>query len=181
MRPLRSKPEAYARGSRDKADARQAEPLYKQVLAIREKVLGSDHPNVASSLNNLALLYDSQGRYSEAEPLVLRSLAIREKVLGPDHPRTAQSLNNLALLYDHQGRYSEAEPLYHRALVIREKVLGSDHPDTVAVVKAYSALLRHLGRYGEASAIQFGRGRHSGKTVPPRAPPNSSIIGILRV
>ncbi len=32
----------------------QAEPLCKRSLAIREKALGPDHPNVAESLNNLA-------------------------------------------------------------------------------------------------------------------------------
>ena len=40
-----------------------AEPLYQRSLAIWDKALGRDHPNVAQSLNNLALLYDSQGRY----------------------------------------------------------------------------------------------------------------------
>jgi hypothetical protein len=45
--------------------------LYKRALAIREKVLGPEHPSVGAALNNLALLYDSQGRYPEAEPLYM--------------------------------------------------------------------------------------------------------------
>ncbi len=61
-----------------------AEPLYKRFLAILEKALGPEHPNVAMSLNNLALLYEAQGRYGDAEPLYKRSLAISEKVLGPE-------------------------------------------------------------------------------------------------
>ena len=71
-----------------------------------------------TSLNNLAALYDDQGRYADAEPLYKRSLAIREKALGPDHPDVATSLNNLAVLYDEQGRYADAEPLYKRSLAI---------------------------------------------------------------
>ena len=51
------------------------EPLYKRSLAIREKVLGPDHPDVAQSLNNLADLYSAQGRDSDAEPLRKRALA----------------------------------------------------------------------------------------------------------
>jgi hypothetical protein len=51
-------------------------------------VRGPDDPDVASSLNNLALLYHTQGKYAEAQPLYQRSLAICEKVLGPDHPHT---------------------------------------------------------------------------------------------
>jgi tetratricopeptide (TPR) repeat protein len=60
-----------------------------------EKALGKDHPDMATSLNNLAILYDDQGKYAEAEPLLLRSLAIMEKALGKDHPNVATSLNNL--------------------------------------------------------------------------------------
>ena len=40
----------------------EATPKYRRSLAIREKVLGPDHPNVAISLNNLAGLLDIQVR-----------------------------------------------------------------------------------------------------------------------
>jgi tetratricopeptide (TPR) repeat protein len=86
-----------------------------------------DHPYVATSLNNLALLYGAQGHYAAAEPLHRRALAIREKTLGPDHPDVAVSLNNLADLYQFQGRYADAEPLYQRALAILEKAHDPDH------------------------------------------------------
>ena len=52
---------------------------------------------MATSLNNLAVLYDNQGQYAQAEPLYKRALAIAEKALGPDHPLVATNLNNLAL------------------------------------------------------------------------------------
>ena len=82
--------------------------------AIREKALGPEHPDVAASRNNLAELYQAQGRYAEAEPLYRRSLAIWEKALGPEHPHVATGLNNLTVLYRAQGRYAEAEPLFRR-------------------------------------------------------------------
>jgi len=62
--------------------------LYGRSLSISEQQLGADHPAVATNLNNLALLYQSQGRYSEAEPLYGRSLTIFMEVLGEDHPNT---------------------------------------------------------------------------------------------
>jgi tetratricopeptide (TPR) repeat protein len=105
-----------------------AEPLYKRSLAIKEKVLGPDHPFVATALNDLAALHADQGHYADAEPLFKRSLAILEKALGPGHPDVAQSLSNLAELYRRQGRDTDAEPLFKRSLAIREKALGADHP-----------------------------------------------------
>ena len=95
----------------------RAEPLYLRALAIREQALGSDHPDTALSLNNLALLYDSQGK-SWPKPLYVRALKICEQQLGPEHPNTASSLNNLAMLYHAQEQYERAEPLYQRAIAI---------------------------------------------------------------
>jgi tetratricopeptide (TPR) repeat protein len=88
-------------------------------LAIFEKVLGPDHPDVATSLNNLAALYDTQGNYVKAESLYKRSLVIWEKALGPDHPNVGKSLNNLAVLYRATKRVAEAEALEQRVTKIR--------------------------------------------------------------
>ncbi|TMQ02489.1 MAG: CHAT domain-containing protein, partial [Deltaproteobacteria bacterium] len=103
----------------------KAEPLYVRALDIREKALGSMHPDIAISLNNLALLYKNQGLYPKAEPLYIRALDIREKALGPMHPDVAQSLYNLAGLYWAQGAYPEAESLLSRTSDIRESQLRS--------------------------------------------------------
>src|SRR2546422_10812580 len=70
----------------------EAMPLADHTLRIREKTLGPDHPDVAASLNNLALLYRTKGQYAQAEPLYQRSLAISEKALGPDHPSVATKI-----------------------------------------------------------------------------------------
>jgi tetratricopeptide (TPR) repeat protein len=78
---------------------------------------------VAGSLNNLAGLYESQGRNSEAEPFYIQALEMRKGLLGEEHPDVAASLNNLARVYESQGRNSEAEPLYIQALEIIERSL----------------------------------------------------------
>src|SRR5262249_5022058 len=59
-------------------------PLYQRALAICEKALGPEHPDTATSLNNLAGLYQDQGNYDKALPLFQRALAISEMVLGPE-------------------------------------------------------------------------------------------------
>ena len=74
-------------------------------------MLGSEHPDVAESLNNLAALYHDQGRYAEAKPLYQQVLVINEKALGSEHPNTVTTLNKLAELYRAQGRNEDAERL----------------------------------------------------------------------
>ena len=72
----------------------------------------SDHPDVAKQLNNLALLCQNQGKYSEVEKYYQRALAIYETKLGQDDPNVAKTKNNLASAYLKQGKYKEAEILY---------------------------------------------------------------------
>ena len=57
----------------------EAEPLYKRALAIREKALGPEHPDVATSLENYAALLRETARVDEAERLEARAKAIRAK------------------------------------------------------------------------------------------------------
>ena len=65
----------------------EAEALYRQGLEIDKKVFGEEHPNVALSLNNLALfLWEQDPDSAEAARMGKQALAIAEKTLDPDHP-----------------------------------------------------------------------------------------------
>ena len=61
------------------------------------------------SLNNLAMLYKSEGKYSEAERLYRRALSIFERSLGPDHPHVEACRANLAGLLSEMGRESNED------------------------------------------------------------------------
>jgi tetratricopeptide (TPR) repeat protein len=131
----------------------EAIPVAQRVLAIREKALGPDHPDVATALDSLAMLYHNQGRYADAEPLYKRSMVIREKVLGPEHASVADSLNNLAELYRTQGRYADAEPLYKRSITIYEKALGPDSPRFAKSLNNLAFLYGQQSRYADAEPL----------------------------
>ena len=73
-----------------KVDTRGPSHSLTRALALREKALGPEHPDVATSLNNLATLYDTRSQYATAEPLYgRRALAIRKKTLGSEYPAVA--------------------------------------------------------------------------------------------
>lgn len=118
----------------------QSQSYHQQALMMREELFGTDHPLVADSFNELAVLARNQSNYKQAEEFHKKALAIREKALGELHALTAKSLNNLGVLYRRQGNYDLAEPLLRRALTINEKLQGSQHPDTLI----FSANLAHL-------------------------------------
>ena len=91
----------------------------QEALKVAEDNVGPNHIDVATSLNNLAGLYDTQGNYAKAEPLYKRALSIDEKALGPDHPSVATTLDNLAGLYRSTNRSEEAKKLEERAARIK--------------------------------------------------------------
>jgi tetratricopeptide (TPR) repeat protein len=133
----------------------QAEPWYERCLSVTEARFGSEHPDVATSLNNLAYLYDSLGRYSEAEPLYVRALALYKRLLGDEHPDVATSLNNLAYLYKYQGRYTEAESLYVQALELRKRLLGDEHTAVGTSLNNLAGVYVSQGRYSEAEQLNW--------------------------
>ena len=65
--------------------------------------------DLATSLNNLAGLYKSQGRYDQAEPLYLQALEIYQQVLGDNHPTTLTVCENLAQLQARVSNSPEAK------------------------------------------------------------------------
>ena len=131
----------------------EAEPLYQQLLRIRETHLGPEHPEVASAIYGLADLYWRQGKYTDAEPLLLRALQIIEQQLGPEHLRVTLVLFGLATVYRDQGQYAQSERLYQREIRIIEQQLGPEHPWLVDSLSNLALLYHDPSRYAEAERL----------------------------
>ncbi len=134
-------------------DYHNAKIFFQQALELRRQLLGEEHLDYATSLNNVAAIYQQEGQYDEAEVFYRQALAIREEALDPTHPHVAASLNNLALLYIDQGRYTEAEALLRHAWTIREQTLGPTHPNVAATLSDLANIYRTQGRYSEAESL----------------------------
>ena len=76
-------------------DYSEAERLLREAAAIQEVGLGSVHPDLASTLNNLALVCERTNKLDEAEQGYRRAHAIAVASLGPGHPFVTTSLKNL--------------------------------------------------------------------------------------
>ncbi len=131
----------------------QAVSLAEQALTLARQLWGEEHPNIATSLNNLAYLYESQGRYTEALPLFEQALEMRQRLFAGDHPDVASSLNNLAGLYKSQGRYAEAQRLSEQVLEMRQRLFAGDHPDVASSLNNLAYLYKSQGRYAEAQPL----------------------------
>jgi tetratricopeptide (TPR) repeat protein len=131
----------------------QAQLWCEQCLSVVKSRLGENHPDYATSLNNLALLYNFQGKYHKAEPLYIQALELTKRILGENHPDYARSLNNLALLYNSQGKYDKAEPLCIQALELNKRILGENHPIYAISLNNLAGLYYSQGKYDKAEPL----------------------------
>jgi len=76
-------------------DYSAAERLLREAAAIQEATLGSQHPDLASTLNNLAFVCEHTNDIAEAERGYRRAHAIAVASLGPRDPLVATSIKNL--------------------------------------------------------------------------------------
>ncbi|KAF2802651.1 HET-domain-containing protein [Mytilinidion resinicola] len=125
----------------DMGKYKEAEEM-DRALEGREKALGKEHPNTLTSVSNLALVLQYQGKYEQAEDMNRRALEGSEKALGKEHPDTLTSVYCLAYLLHQRQQYKDASPLYQRACAGYQEKLGPDHPTTQACMDHYSSLQR---------------------------------------
>ena len=95
--------------------------------------MGDAHTETLTSVGNLGLLLQAQGKLDEARPLCEEALAGRRAALGDTHPGTLTSIGNLGSLLQAQGKLDEAEPLLREALAGCRATMGDTHPRTRAV------------------------------------------------
>jgi tetratricopeptide (TPR) repeat protein len=130
-----------------------AEPHLRQALALRRECLGEHHPEVAKSLNDLAVLRRAEGDYDEAEALCREALTMRRALRGDEHLDVAESLYQLAGLLQAKGEYDASEELFREALAVYEPLLGSDHTDVAAILNDLAIVREQKSDYAEAEAL----------------------------
>jgi serine/threonine-protein kinase len=120
-----------------------------EALDIQQRALG-DHPDTATTLENLGTLAAEQRDTDAALAYHRRALAIRERVFGGVHPQVAQSLGELAAAYYVRGDREAALAHYQRAVAVAAATLGADHPETARLQGGLASVLGDLGRVAEA-------------------------------
>ncbi len=76
-------------------DLASADELLTGAARLQEKELGPHHPDLANTLNNLAIVAERAGRAGEAETLYRRGGAIAAAAVPSDHPMVVASRQNL--------------------------------------------------------------------------------------
>ncbi|ETO06126.1 hypothetical protein RFI_31270 [Reticulomyxa filosa] len=103
---------------REKGEYDKAIEYNEKSLKIRLNKLGSDDPDVATSYNNLGLVYYNKGKYDKAIEYNEKSLKIILNKLGSDHLDVANLYNNLGHIYKEKREYDQSFEYYEKSLTI---------------------------------------------------------------
>jgi CRP-like cAMP-binding protein/tetratricopeptide (TPR) repeat protein len=133
--------------------AGEAESLYRELLADRCRVQGTDHLDTLTTRHDLAAAIGMQGRYGEAEELYRGLLDDDYRLLGPGHRETLAARYNQARMIGLQGRYAEAQELGRGVLADQQRLLGDSDPDSLTTRQHLARITGKAGRYADAERM----------------------------
>jgi serine/threonine protein kinase len=124
--------------------------LLSSALETRRRLLGNEHPDTLSSVEQVAVVLFNQGKIAESEPLAREALAGRRRVLGEEHRDTLQSVGSMGALLQAQGKFDEASELLADAIATARRVGGSDDPLTIDLIAIMADQLLQADRLADA-------------------------------
>jgi DUF2914 family protein/tetratricopeptide repeat protein len=89
-------------------DYASAESLLREAAHLQESSLGSEHPDLASTFNNLAIVCEKEHKLTDAGEFYRRAFAIASASLDSDHPLVRTSRENLDEFHRVHGTVDEA-------------------------------------------------------------------------
>jgi tetratricopeptide (TPR) repeat protein len=135
--------------------------LYQRIYPRNHYPQG--HPHVATGLNNLGFLFQSQGEYAQARSYFQQALDMRQRLYPKErypqgHPDLAASLNNLAGLLHTQGEYALARTCFQQALDMRQRLYPKErypdgHAELTPILNNLGNLLKDQGDYAGAQTF----------------------------
>ncbi|KAI7280685.1 hypothetical protein KC345_g4599 [Hortaea werneckii] len=156
----------------------EAGQLQSEVLDVRRKLLGGEHPDTLNAMANLGLTYSQQGLWGRAKDFDFQVIETRKKILGEEHPDTLRAMHHfaitvskeglwtdavkldkavamtLAITYSKQGLWKEAQELEAKVLEASRKALGEEHPNTLNAIGNLALTYSKQGRWKEAEKLE---------------------------
>ena len=131
----------------------EADSLLREAFELRLATLGRKHPDVGTSLRDLAWLAYVRGDYDRADILYTDALAIHRAALGPSHLDVAADLEGHALVYRVRGDLEAALRMLRDVRAIQEAALPPEDDRAVTTLNSVAYVLYNLQRYDEAEPL----------------------------
>jgi tetratricopeptide (TPR) repeat protein len=128
---------------------------YINLIRIQKEVLGEDHLDYLSCLNNLAFNYSKLGQFSEALKINLEVTDKSKIILGENHPDYLTFLSNIATNYSNLGQFEKALEINLELVDKRKTILRENHPDYLSSLSNLALNYTDLGLLEKALEINL--------------------------
>ena len=165
--------DALGRVNQEMGRYADAERMLRRAVELRRRHLGSGHPDLAASLNNLAVVIRLTRQRAEAARLHGEALDIQRRALGPRHAEVATTMTNLGIVTTDD---SAAESLFRTARDIQRSTLGSDNLALVYTNLLIVERLRKRGAADEAELLMRENLRINERQLGPDSPGTAAAM-----
>jgi tetratricopeptide (TPR) repeat protein/predicted Ser/Thr protein kinase len=134
----------------------KARPLELRALAIRERELGPQHPDVGDTLADLAQLEGKADKLDDADAYIERARKVYVAAYGPDDQRVGEALSTRGYLAARRGDRAQGIALTEQARTILQRTLAADDLAFVSIEQqlgAMSGCAAGIAHFERAAAI----------------------------
>ncbi len=132
---------------------KNALPLLQRSYSINDSLFGSNSPETAKSLNDLASLNFDMGDYDSSVDKFNKALKLRENIFGKESMESAESMNGLAMVLREEGKYDESEKLLLESLSIRKKHSSGKSNEVAESTNNLALLYQDKGEYEKSKKL----------------------------
>lgn len=129
---------------------------YEKTLDIRKKIYDEEHPDIASSLYRIGVVYHNLGQTEQALEYALQALKMRQGLYKDkgNHPDIANSLVSIGSIYNESKRPEQALEYHMQALTMRQELYkdenNGNHPDIASSLVDIGSVYKGLDRPEQA-------------------------------
>jgi CHAT domain-containing protein/Flp pilus assembly protein TadD len=134
-------------------DYANADKYYYTALELKKEEVGEKNPDFLTLLNNVAVVYNLEGKNIKADSLYTKLANLRREVYGENNQEYINTIYYKANLYKNTGRYLEAEPLYNKVVAFRKIKPGENSPEFMFAYKHLGQLYVLQRRYTDAEPV----------------------------
>jgi eukaryotic-like serine/threonine-protein kinase len=155
---------------------------YREVIRLREQLLGPDHPQLAMSMLNYGDHLRRRAEYRESTRWTRRVLSLRGKSLEDTHVAVGAAMIHLGLALSHLDSAAAGEQWVRQALQVRTAALPPGHWILASTRSALGETLVLNGKYREAEDLLLPAERQLSAELAPDIEPVQDVwrrLGML--
>ncbi|MFT5285017.1 MAG: serine/threonine protein kinase/Tfp pilus assembly protein PilF [Planctomycetota bacterium] len=154
---------------------------YEEAIELSKQIFGPNHYSVATSMSDLALVYQELGNLDRTRELYEQAIEIESEGADDNRGNEATLLGNYGRFLHDVGELDAAERALLEAFETHEKWSGKEHPNTLTNMSNLALLYADQGRLREAEKLQRKIARLRDKVLGEEHPDSVITIANLGV